>query len=158
MFGGRKSDERIRDGIKCSGGKAIAAPLFMAVDVAPNVVGAVPGGFAAARSAKIWGPGPAGSRAWIGVAGFIKTRNVATGTISIATSAPAATRYRVDGRREKAIRIAASAAMPRHCHNEWIRVQPSACMTSVESQLLSVAIIVSLIFIQNAAEFIDFFG
>ena len=54
--------------------------------------------------------------------------------------------------------IAANAAKPRHCHSEWIRAQPSACMTSAESQLSSLAILVFLVRIQDAAEFFDLFG
>jgi hypothetical protein len=86
-----------------------------------------------------------------------KTRNVATGAASIAASAPTPTRYRTEGRRDKAINAAATAAQARHCHNECISAQPRACMTCGESQLSSLAIIVSLIRIQYAAEFFDFF-
>src|SRR5579864_2714511 len=76
----------------------------------------------------------------------------------MATSAPVATRYRTGGRREKAIRIAAIAANPRHCQSEWSSAQPSACSTSAESQLSSLAIAAFLVRIQNTAELFDLFG
>src|SRR6185503_10590824 len=64
--------------------------------------------------------------------------------------------YRTVARRDKAISAAASAARARHCHSEWISAQPRARVTSGESQLFSLAMLVSLIRIQNAAEFFDF--
>src|ERR1700760_4444738 len=53
---------------------------------------------------------------------------------------------------------AAKAATARHCQSEWTSAQPRACRTSGESQLFSLTIVVSLIRIQNAAEFFDFLG
>src|SRR6185312_3877482 len=61
------------------------------------------------------------------------------------------------GRRLSAIRIAASAARPTHCHSEWISAQPRAWITSWESQLLSLAMILVPIRIQDAAELFDLF-
>src|ERR1700761_4091959 len=64
----------------------------------------------------------------------------------------------MEGRRESAISTAVSAASAKHCHSEWIRAQPSAFITSAESQLPRLAIVTSLIRIQDAAEFFDLFS
>jgi hypothetical protein len=48
--------------------------------------------------------------------------------------------------------------VPRHCHSEWISAQPRACMTFGESQLLTLAILISLVCIQNAVKLVNFFA
>src|SRR5580698_3459188 len=103
-------------------------------------------------------PEVAGSRTLVGArVVLINKKNVETGTASITNSAAVATRYRKEGRRDKAMKAAASAATARHCHREWIRAQPRAPMTSGESQLPRTAIVVFLVSIQNAVKFVDFF-